>query len=42
MQQLKNTYGAAVSYSLFLCDILILDIWGTEAAEGIDGYGNTE
>lgn len=36
MQQLKNTYGNAVSYSLFLCGYFDLGYLGYEAAEGID------
>lgn len=36
MQQLKNTYGAAVSYSLFLCGYFDSGYLGYEAAEGID------
>ena len=36
MQQLKNTYGNAVSYSLFLCGYFDSGYLGYEAAEGID------
>lgn len=36
MQQLKNTYGASVSYSLFLCGYFDSGYLGYEAAEGID------
>ena len=36
MQQLKNTYGAEVSYSLFLCGYFDSGYLGYEAAEGID------
>ena len=36
MQQLRNTYGAAVSYSLFLCGYFDSGYLGYEAAEGID------
>lgn len=36
MQQLKNTYGEAVSYSLFLCGYFDSGYLGYEAAEGID------
>jgi hypothetical protein len=36
MQQLKNTYGTNVSYSLFLCGYFDSGYLGYEAAEGID------
>lgn len=36
MQQLKNTYGHSVSYSLFLCGYFDSGYLGYEAAEGID------
>lgn len=36
MQQLKNTYGNIVSYSLFLCGYFDSGYLGYEAAEGID------
>lgn len=36
MRQLKNTYGGAVSYSLFLCGYFDSGYLGYEAAEGID------
>ena len=36
MQQLRNTYGKTVSYSLFLCGYFDSDYLGYEAAEGID------
>lgn len=36
MNQLKNTYGEAVSYSLFLCGYFDSGYLGYEAAEGID------
>ncbi len=36
MRQLKNTYGGAVSYSLFLCGYFDTGYLGYEAAEGID------
>ena len=36
MQQLRNTYGKAVSYSLFLCGYFDSGYLGYEAAEGID------
>lgn len=36
MQQLKNTYGKKVSYSLFLCGYFDSGYLGYEAAEGID------
>lgn len=36
MQQLKNTYGISVSYSLFLCGYFDSGYLGYEAAEGID------
>lgn len=36
MQQLKNTYGENVSYSLFLCGYFDSGYLGYEAAEGID------
>ncbi len=36
MQQLRNTYGYAVSYSLFLCGYFDSGYLGYEAAEGID------
>ena len=36
MQQLKNTYGNTVSYSLFLCGYFDSGYLGYEAAEGID------
>lgn len=36
MQQLKNTYGDMVSYSLFLCGYFDSGYLGYEAAEGID------
>lgn len=36
MQQLKNTYGSTVSYSLFLCGYFDSGYLGYEAAEGID------
>ena len=36
MQQLKNTYGNVVSYSLFLCGYFDSGYLGYEAAEGID------
>ena len=36
MQQLKNTYGNTVSYSLFLCGYFDTGYLGYEAAEGID------
>lgn len=36
MQQLKHTYGDAVSYSLFLCGYFDSGYLGYEAAEGID------
>ena len=36
MQQLKNTYGDTVSYSLFLCGYFDSGYLGYEAAEGID------
>lgn len=36
MQQLKNTYGNEVSYSLFLCGYFDTGYLGYEAAEGID------
>lgn len=36
MQQLRNTYGANVSYSLFLCGYFDSGYLGYEAAEGID------
>lgn len=36
MQQLKNTFGDAVSYSLFLCGYFDSGYLGYEAAEGID------
>ena len=36
MQQLKNTYGNGVSYSLFLCGYFDSGYLGYEAAEGID------
>ena len=36
MQQLKNTYGNMVSYSLFLCGYFDSGYLGYEAAEGID------
>lgn len=36
MQQLKNTYGHTVSYSLFLCGYFDSGYLGYEAAEGID------
>ena len=36
MQQLKNSYGHTVSYSLFLCGYFDSGYLGYEAAEGID------
>ncbi len=36
MQQLRNTFGNAVSYSLFLCGYFDSGYLGYEAAEGID------
>ncbi|MEG1753252.1 MAG: XamI family restriction endonuclease [Christensenella sp.] len=36
MQQLKNTFGNSVSYSLFLCGYFDSGYLGYEAAEGID------
>lgn len=36
MQQLKNTYGENISYSLFLCGYFDSGYLGYEAAEGID------
>lgn len=36
MQQLRNTYGIDVSYSLFLCGYFDSGYLGYEAAEGID------
>lgn len=36
MQQLKDTYGGVVSYSLFLCGYFDSGYLGYEAAEGID------
>lgn len=36
MQQLRNTYGQNVSYSLFLCGYFDSGYLGYEAAEGID------
>lgn len=36
MQQLRNTYGEAVSYNLFLCGYFDSGYLGYEAAEGID------
>lgn len=36
MQQLRNTYGNNVSYSLFLCGYFDSGYLGYEAAEGID------
>lgn len=36
MRQLKNTYGKAVSYNLFLCGYFDSGYLGYEAAEGID------
>lgn len=36
MQQLRNTYGNIVSYSLFLCGYFDSGYLGYEAAEGID------
>lgn len=36
MQQLRNTYGCSVSYSLFLCGYFDSGYLGYEAAEGID------
>lgn len=36
MQQLRNTYGSNVSYSLFLCGYFDSRYLGYEAAEGID------
>ena len=36
MQQLKNTFGNDVSYSLFLCGYFDSGYLGYEAAEGID------
>lgn len=36
MQQLRNTYGHKVSYSLFLCGYFNSGYLGYEAAEGID------
>lgn len=36
MQQLRNTYGRSVSYSLFLCGYFDSGYLGYEAAEGID------
>ena len=36
MQQLRNTYGNSVSYSLFLCGYFDSGYLGYEAAEGID------
>lgn len=36
MQQLKNTYGKTISYSLFLCGYFDTGYLGYEAAEGID------
>lgn len=36
MQQLRNTYGGEVSYSLFLCGYFDSGYLGYEAAEGID------
>lgn len=36
MQQLKNTFGNGVSYSLFLCGYFDSGYLGYEAAEGID------
>lgn len=36
MQQLRNTYGNMVSYSLFLCGYFDSPYLGYEAAEGID------
>lgn len=36
MQQLRNTYGETVSYSLFLCGYFDSGYLGYEAAEGID------
>lgn len=36
MQQLRNTYGGNVSYSLFLCGYFDSGYLGYEAAEGID------
>ena len=36
MQQIKNTYGNTVSYSLFLCGYFDSGYLGYEAAEGID------
>lgn len=36
MQQLRNTYGHIVSYSLFLCGYFDSGYLGYEAAEGID------
>ena len=36
MQQLRNTYGVEVSYSLFLCGYFDSGYLGYEAAEGID------
>ena len=36
MQQLRNTYGNNISYSLFLCGYFDSGYLGYEAAEGID------
>ena len=36
MQQLKNTYGNTISYSLFLCGYFDLGYLGYKAAKGID------
>lgn len=36
MQQLRNTYGNSISYSLFLCGYFDSGYLGYEAAEGID------
>lgn len=36
MQQLRNTYGGEISYSLFLCGYFDSGYLGYEAAEGID------
>jgi type II restriction enzyme len=36
MQQLRNTYGETISYSLFLCGYFDSGYLGYEAAEGID------
>lgn len=36
MQQLRNTYGINISYSLFLCGYFDSGYLGYEAAEGID------